>query len=251
MGDEQLRFLAQELVERVKQSVTIDWQVRENARAQVRVLVKRVKQQEVAEVVECLTGFKPTKIAVEAEPSRAPHLDELYASYREGNHVLSRSEHQQLGFRLAARFGLPRVFPIDHMSDMLLQAVLDYAEEHDRDFLEWFDRETAIMTAQGNEMQVNLSIRAILRRLNHPEHIAHDHSRYVRLAKVGAGDSYIGAASLSAWYDRNIRIFANLAAITESGDRAVVICGAGHAAILRELVHADQAMTLIEPLDYL
>jgi len=42
MGDDQLRFLAQELVERVKQNVTIDWQVRENARAQIRVLVKRV-----------------------------------------------------------------------------------------------------------------------------------------------------------------------------------------------------------------
>jgi type I restriction enzyme R subunit len=42
MGDEQLRFLAQELVERVKQNVSIDWQVRENARAQIRVLVKRV-----------------------------------------------------------------------------------------------------------------------------------------------------------------------------------------------------------------
>lgn len=42
MGDEQLRFLAHELVERVKQNVTIDWQVRENARAQIRVLVKRV-----------------------------------------------------------------------------------------------------------------------------------------------------------------------------------------------------------------
>jgi type I restriction enzyme R subunit len=42
MGDEKLRFLAQELVDRVRQSVTIDWQVRENARAQIRVLVKRV-----------------------------------------------------------------------------------------------------------------------------------------------------------------------------------------------------------------
>jgi type I restriction enzyme R subunit len=42
MGDAKLRFLAQELVERVKQNVTIDWQVRENARAQIRVLVKRV-----------------------------------------------------------------------------------------------------------------------------------------------------------------------------------------------------------------
>lgn len=42
MGDEKLRLLAQELVDRVRQSVTIDWQVRENARAQIRVLVKRV-----------------------------------------------------------------------------------------------------------------------------------------------------------------------------------------------------------------
>jgi len=42
MGDEKLRFLAQELVNRVRQSVTIDWQVRENARAQIRVMVKRI-----------------------------------------------------------------------------------------------------------------------------------------------------------------------------------------------------------------
>ncbi|GAB4385418.1 MAG: type I restriction endonuclease subunit R [Phycisphaerales bacterium] len=42
LGDEKLRMLAQELVDRVKQSVTIDWQVRENARAQIRVLVKRL-----------------------------------------------------------------------------------------------------------------------------------------------------------------------------------------------------------------
>ena len=42
MGDEQLGLLARELVERVKQNVSIDWQVRENARAQIRVLVKRI-----------------------------------------------------------------------------------------------------------------------------------------------------------------------------------------------------------------
>ncbi|HET6674885.1 MAG TPA: type I restriction endonuclease subunit R, partial [Nitrospiraceae bacterium] len=42
MGDEKLRFLAQELVQRVKQNVSIDWQVRENARARIRALVKRV-----------------------------------------------------------------------------------------------------------------------------------------------------------------------------------------------------------------
>ena len=42
MGDEQLGLLARELVERVKQNVSIDWRVRENARAQIRVMVKRI-----------------------------------------------------------------------------------------------------------------------------------------------------------------------------------------------------------------
>ena len=42
MGDEKLRFLAQELVDSVKRNVTIDWQVRENARAQIRVKVKHI-----------------------------------------------------------------------------------------------------------------------------------------------------------------------------------------------------------------
>ena len=42
LGDENLRFLAQELVKHVKESVSIDWQIRENARATIRVMVKRI-----------------------------------------------------------------------------------------------------------------------------------------------------------------------------------------------------------------
>jgi type I restriction enzyme R subunit len=45
MGDEKLKILAMELVLRVRQSVTIDWTLRENARAQIRVLVKRILRQ--------------------------------------------------------------------------------------------------------------------------------------------------------------------------------------------------------------
>jgi type I restriction enzyme R subunit len=42
LGDEALRLIAQELVRVVRANVTVDWTVRENARAQLRVLVKRV-----------------------------------------------------------------------------------------------------------------------------------------------------------------------------------------------------------------
>jgi type I restriction enzyme R subunit len=42
LGDETLRSIARELVETVRNNVTIDWTLRENVRAQLRVLVKRI-----------------------------------------------------------------------------------------------------------------------------------------------------------------------------------------------------------------
>jgi type I restriction enzyme R subunit len=42
LGDETLRTIARELVEAVRKNVTIDWTVRENVRAQLRVIVKRI-----------------------------------------------------------------------------------------------------------------------------------------------------------------------------------------------------------------
>jgi type I restriction enzyme R subunit len=42
LGDETLRTIARELVATVRKNVTIDWTLRENVRAQLRVLVKRI-----------------------------------------------------------------------------------------------------------------------------------------------------------------------------------------------------------------
>jgi type I restriction enzyme R subunit len=42
LGDQTLHKIAQELVEAVRRNVTIDWAVRENARAQMRVIVRRI-----------------------------------------------------------------------------------------------------------------------------------------------------------------------------------------------------------------
>jgi len=42
LGDDTLKLIAQELVKSVKNSVSVDWTKRENARAQIRVMVKRI-----------------------------------------------------------------------------------------------------------------------------------------------------------------------------------------------------------------
>jgi type I restriction enzyme R subunit len=42
LGDDTLKLIAQELVTSVKRSVSVDWTKRQNARAQIRVMVKRI-----------------------------------------------------------------------------------------------------------------------------------------------------------------------------------------------------------------
>lgn len=42
MGDNKLKLIAAELISQVKKSVTIDWTLRESARAKIKVMVKRI-----------------------------------------------------------------------------------------------------------------------------------------------------------------------------------------------------------------
>jgi len=42
LGDQQLKVIATELITTVRKSVTIDWTLRESARAKIRVIVKRI-----------------------------------------------------------------------------------------------------------------------------------------------------------------------------------------------------------------
>jgi type I restriction enzyme R subunit len=42
MGDDKLKVIAAELISQVKKSVTIDWMLRESARARIKVMVKRI-----------------------------------------------------------------------------------------------------------------------------------------------------------------------------------------------------------------
>jgi type I restriction enzyme R subunit len=42
LGDEKLKIIAHELVRAVRENISTDWTVRENARAKIRVIVKRI-----------------------------------------------------------------------------------------------------------------------------------------------------------------------------------------------------------------
>lgn len=214
-------------------------------------VLSATRQAEIRAVAEAVARFRPTRVAVEQLPSAAARLDSLYAAHRAGAHALGRDETEQLGFRIAAMLDHPRVHPIDHGGEFPFGAVMEYAQANDPAVVTFIQEEMGRIAAEAARRQREHTIGEILRLTNAPESLAADHGSYLRLARVGAGDGYVGADLLAKWYERNIRIHANLQRVAEPEERVLVIVGSGHAPILRELIGYDPAMTLVEALDYL
>ncbi len=209
------------------------------------------KQAEIAAVIDGLARFEPTAIAVEQRPETADRLDARYQAYRAGEEELTRNERQQLGFRLAAQFEHERLHPIDYRNDFPFGPLMQYAQEHDPEFVAFINAEIAQMEEESNRRQRENTVAEILRIQNDPEMLAESHGVYMHFNRVGAGDTNVGADLLAKWYERNIRIFANIQALARPGERVLVFIGAGHAPILRELVAADPELVLVDPLEYL
>jgi hypothetical protein len=220
-------------------------------KVEVADVLSPTRQNEILSLVAALACFRPSKVAVEDLPSSASRLDSLYEAYRAGRHELSRNETQQLGFRLAAGNGHSRVYPVDYRTDLPFDDLFEYAESHDPDFLTFMERERERLEVEDNRQQRDLSVSEILREKNDPEALVRSHSIYLRFARVGAGDTYVGAELLSKWYDRNIHMFTNIQRLARPGDRVMVIVGSGHAPILRELIDSDPELVLVDPLPYL
>ncbi|HEX8433193.1 MAG TPA: DUF5694 domain-containing protein, partial [Longimicrobium sp.] len=209
------------------------------------------RQAEIERIVDALARFRPTKIVIEAPPSQGARWDSVYRAYRAGTHALARDEREQLGLRLAARLGHARVYPIDHAGEFPFGAVMEYAQARDTTTARMIQARIASITAEENRRQRELTVAGNLRFRNDPRQIASEHGLYMITNRVGAGDGYAGATLVSAWYERNLFIFANLQRITQPGDRILVIYGSGHSATLREMIRSTPDMTLAESVDYL
>ncbi len=247
-------------------------------------ILSEPRQREVEEVVACLARFQPTKIAVERRPDRQAEIDREYRAYLDGEFPLPAGEVHQLGFRLAKRLGHARVYGVDAWGryyapaidleqyaanrstgelqqflaeDLDFDPVRDltaYARGHGQEQLtsEWwpyFERRAA----RSDEAKTRRTLRETLLLCNAEASILDEHGPYlVDWFKVGQGNEYPGVDWVTAWYSRNLRIFANLQRITGGPhERILLIIGGGHVPILRHCVQASPEYTLVEVAEYL
>jgi hypothetical protein len=210
-------------------------------------VLAEVRQKEIAGIVAKLRKFNPTKISVEWPVAKGEALNGRYAAYRAGTAELTRSETEQLGFRLAKELGHERLHAVDVKGDMDLGAVMAYAKEHDPAFLGLFDSYLKNELAAQEKMKMTRPLGETLRHMNDPGVLAGGHALYVAMSRLGD----VGAEQTAIWYSRNIRIFSHLARLAAPGDRIIVFYGQSHVPILQELVRQMPGLKLVAANDFL
>lgn len=209
------------------------------------------KQQEIAEVLDLLAKFSPTKIVVEVTPENTSVHDE-YQKYLKDEFELTANEIHQLGFRLAKLFGHKQIYFGDNRVGMDMNAVVAAAQETDNtQFLAEFQK-AMVEVGEMQKRHAQISVREALYEMNATQLIDQTRRLYLQMNRVRSKDQFVGANVLAGWYQRNFRILTNIYHTIESPqDRVLVIFGQGHAPYLREGIQADPNLQLIEPNDFL
>lgn len=203
------------------------------------------RQQEIAQLVEVLKRFRPTKIAIEASAG-SERITRDYNEYLAGRYTLTRNENDQVGFRLAKELGHKAVYSVDVDGDYQYMRVMNYAKANGKmaEFDSMQARVARRVKRQSDFLQTH-TILETLERMNSDS--AATEALGAEMEYVSFGDlwEFAGPDLLTFWYQRNLRIYNRIAALIESPtERILVIYGNGHLGPFRQIIGADARVKL-------
>jgi hypothetical protein len=216
------------------------------------------RQAEIADLVDSLAEWAPTKIAVESEAA-PPTLALPAFSQTDALLKTTRNESVQIGFRLARQLGHEAVYGYDEQSGegepdyFPVGEVQAFADANGMtDDLAAMFAEVGAMTAAQQGQLAKQSIAESLFAHNDGAALALMHDRlYYALLRYGDGNKQPGAELNAYWYMRNAKMFAKIAMVAKPGDRVIVIAGSGHATWLRHFAERVPGFELVEAMPYL
>jgi hypothetical protein len=195
------------------------------------------RQREIIEFVALVKRFKPTRIAVE-EPSGNAKLNERYARYLAGDYKLTANETDQIGFRLAKDLNHQKIYTVDWQGRFDMDKVLESAAANNQTAVS----EGIIKTfkSYGEDfaaLMKTATITELFRYLNDEKGIDDRHRPYLTAVRIGKDADYAGADLAAQWYERNLKIYANITRLSESpNERVLVLIGNGHLKLLQQFI---------------
>lgn len=221
-------------------------------------ILSEKRQQEVEELVDRLAAFKPTKIAIEWKKEKdQPFVDSLYGEYLAGRYKLGQNEIYQVCFRLAKKLGHKKLYCVD-TNARWFEGVPDedaFAQKHG--LQKYADTTYSVLYKKLYEMDDSLktvqTLREHLLYANSPERLQIGHGHYlIGSFKYAAEGEYPGADNTTGWYNRNLRILANVLQLAESEDeRIFLLIGAGHLPIIKHAASSTPEIKYVEVSEYL
>jgi hypothetical protein len=213
------------------------------------------RQREIAELVDDLARFRPTKILIEAEYGN-PDAQTKYSQYFAGKYELGRDEREQVAFRLARKMNLSQIYGVDFPMD-LDDKGLNQLMKDDPDRANKTMQALGVDGAQEMKKQQELlnrdTVVEFYRFQNSDEAIEHNHSFYFKyFVPLAEGTNYAGADLVASWYQRNLRILNNIERIgIQKNDRVFILFGQGHVKLLRDFINATPGFCVTETGGYL
>ncbi|OZM57573.1 hypothetical protein CIB95_04165 [Lottiidibacillus patelloidae] len=213
------------------------------------------RQMEINQIVTSLKEFKPTKVTVEIDKKNNEKLNKEFLDYRNGKINLQSNEVHQLGFRVAEQLGHNKIYAIDWLDETVenrsLGEVLEWARKNlpelYQEITEKYFKKFSTFSEIGNK-----SIVDVFKEINKTELIKKLHEAYLAVARIADDSNYVGIDWVSWWYQRNLIIYANLAAIaTSKSDRTLLIIGASHVHLVAQFLRESGKFEVEELHHYL
>ncbi len=219
-------------------------------------ILSEQKQRELDELLDYVSKFKPTKIAIEAG-SNTGYLMHRYRDWKIGKRKLSKDEIEQIGFRLLDRFKLDTIYGVNDQP--LLYDLYDGKDSNsfrpvlDTIYNDWdFQSDDAISKLyseyykNNDELSIKLSLLNYFKYLNSDKNLNRGFGGYL-VGDFKLGNTRGADALAMHWYSRNLRIFRHIQQITSSpDDRILVLYGKGHVEILKHLVECSPEYKLVK-----
>lgn len=205
------------------------------------------RQTEIEQLNAKLATFKPTKIAIE-ERFGTEDATSRFQNWISGKHTLAVNESEQVGFRVARTMGLKALYPIDSKLDMDFDSFMKLASKDVVSDVQKMVRSMEGVMSTLNEHTVSEN----LRMFNSKEADKLGNGLYLRLLRAVDKDKHPGADLVADWWKRNLIWIANLSTVaTSSDDRVLVLCGSGHASLIRSLLRDSIDFEVVDTMRYL
>ncbi|WP_221405674.1 DUF5694 domain-containing protein [Dysgonomonas massiliensis] len=216
-------------------------------------------QQEIIQLVEQLANFQPTIIVIERQHKAQNKVDSLYKKYLKGEYELKRDEEQQIGFRLAKRMGIDKLYCVDEWGSHYDKIDKLFDNENSYEYIQFeksfSQHPDSTMRFYSDNILKHSGIIAELVKLNEKDNIKKDMGNYLigHFKYESHPYDYTGVDfETGRWFNRNLRIFRNIQRIKiKSSDRILVIYGSGHLNILNYLFECSPEYHLEDTNKYL